>query len=117
LGSPSLRNTIIAISVALIPALARVVYANTLSLREQPFVEAARAVGMSETRIAISHVLQIRWLGWNGAGTAPSCATVWSTRKATLRRSGSVNQPRQHLPGTRLHKSLRASLSEFYHSF
>ena len=59
---PSLRNTIIAISVALIPAPARVVRASTLSLREQPFVEAARAVGMSETRIAISHVLhRIRW--------------------------------------------------------
>ena len=56
MGSQSLRNTIIAISVALIPALARVVCA-TLSLREEPFVEAARAVGMSETRIAISHVL------------------------------------------------------------
>jgi peptide/nickel transport system permease protein len=54
---PSLRNTIIAISIALIPLPARVVRANTLSLREQPFVEAARAVGMSETRIAISHVL------------------------------------------------------------
>ena len=54
---PSLRNTIIAISVALIPAPARVVRANTLSLREQPFVEAARAIGMSETRIAIRHVL------------------------------------------------------------
>jgi peptide/nickel transport system permease protein len=54
---PSLLNTIIAISVALIPAPARVVRANTLSLREQSFVEAARAVGMSETRIAISHVL------------------------------------------------------------
>ena len=54
---PSLRNTIIAISIALIPAPARVVRASTLSLREQPFVEAARAVGMSETRIAISHVL------------------------------------------------------------
>src|SRR5262244_2276059 len=54
---PSLRNTIIAISVALIPAPARVVRASTLSLREQPFVEAARAVGMSETRIAMSHVL------------------------------------------------------------
>jgi peptide/nickel transport system permease protein len=54
---PSLRNTIIAISVTLIPAPARVVRANVLSLREQPFVEAARAVGMSEMRIAIRHVL------------------------------------------------------------
>jgi peptide/nickel transport system permease protein len=54
---PSLRNTIIAISIALIPSSARVVRANTLSLREQPFVESAKAIGMSELRIAFRHVL------------------------------------------------------------
>ena len=54
---PSLRNTIIAISIALIPSSARVVRANTLSLREQPFVESAMAIGMSEFRIAFRHVL------------------------------------------------------------
>ncbi len=54
---PSLRNTIIAISIALIPSSARVVRANTLSLRELPFVESAKAVGMGEMRIAFRHVL------------------------------------------------------------
>ncbi len=54
---PSLENTIIAISVALVPNVARVVRSSTLSLREQPFVEAARAVGMGEVRIAVRHVL------------------------------------------------------------
>jgi peptide/nickel transport system permease protein len=54
---PSLENTIIAIAVALVPNVARVVRSSTLSLREQPFVEAARAVGMGEVRIAIRHVL------------------------------------------------------------
>jgi peptide/nickel transport system permease protein len=54
---PSLRNTIIAISIALIPSSARVARANTLSLREQPFVESAKAIGMSEFRIAFRHVL------------------------------------------------------------
>lgn len=54
---PSLRNTIIAIAIPLIPSVARIVRSNTLSLREMPFVEAARAVGMSEWRIAIRHVL------------------------------------------------------------
>jgi peptide/nickel transport system permease protein len=54
---PSLENTIIAISIPLIPYAARVVRSNTLSLREQPFVEAARAIGMSELRIALRHVL------------------------------------------------------------
>ena len=54
---PSLRNTIIAIAIPLVPTVARVVRSSTLSLREQPFVEAARAVGMGEFRIAGRHVL------------------------------------------------------------
>jgi peptide/nickel transport system permease protein len=54
---PSLHNTILAISIPLIPYTARVVRANTLTLREMPFVEAAKAVGMSELRIAVRHVL------------------------------------------------------------
>jgi peptide/nickel transport system permease protein len=54
---PSLHNTILAIAIPLIPYVARVIRANTLSLREQPFVEAAKAIGMSERRIALRHVL------------------------------------------------------------
>ncbi|TWT03795.1 ABC transporter permease [Reyranella sp. CPCC 100927] len=54
---PSLQNTIIAIAIALVPNIARVIRSSTLSLREQPFVEAARATGMSELRIAVRHVL------------------------------------------------------------
>jgi peptide/nickel transport system permease protein len=54
---PSLRNTIIAIAIPLIPTVARVIRSNVLSLRELPFVEAARATGMSEWRVAIVHVL------------------------------------------------------------
>jgi peptide/nickel transport system permease protein len=54
---PSLENTIIAIAIPLVPSVARVVRSSTLSLREQPFVEAARAVGMGEARIAVRHVL------------------------------------------------------------
>lgn len=54
---PALDNTMIAIAMPLIPYTARVIRSNTLVLREQPFVEAARAVGMSEFRIAVRHVL------------------------------------------------------------
>ena len=54
---PSLPNVIIAIAIPLIPTVARVIRANTLALRELPFVEAAKSVGMSETRIALRHVL------------------------------------------------------------
>jgi peptide/nickel transport system permease protein len=54
---PSLTNTIIAIAIPLVPNVARVIRSNTLALREMPFVEAARAIGMSEARIAVQHVL------------------------------------------------------------
>jgi peptide/nickel transport system permease protein len=54
---PSLHNTIVAIAIPLIPYAARVVRANTLSLKEQPFVDAARAIGTSELRIVLRHVL------------------------------------------------------------
>ena len=54
---PSIENTMIAIAVPLIPSVARVIRSNTLMLREMPFVEAARAVGMNEVSIALRHVL------------------------------------------------------------
>jgi peptide/nickel transport system permease protein len=54
---PSLGNTIVAVAIPLIPYAARVTRANTLALRELPFIEAARAIGMSETRVALRHVL------------------------------------------------------------
>jgi peptide/nickel transport system permease protein len=54
---PSLPNVILAIAIPLIPTVARVTRANTLALRELPFVEAAKSIGMSETRIALRHVL------------------------------------------------------------
>src|SRR6266699_2097010 len=73
---PSLKNTIIAISIALIPSSARVVRANTLSLREQPFVESAKAIGMSEVRIAFRHVLPNTLAPLILLGTAQLGATI-----------------------------------------
>jgi peptide/nickel transport system permease protein len=54
---PSLQNTIIAIAIPLVPSIARVVRSNTLALKEMPFVEAARAIGINEAWIAARHVL------------------------------------------------------------
>ena len=54
---PSMTNTIIAIAIPSIPNIARIIRSNTLQLREMPYVEAARAVGMGELQIAIRHVL------------------------------------------------------------
>ena len=54
---PSLPNVMLAIAIPLIPTVVRVIRANTLALRELPFIEAAKSIGMSETRIALRHVL------------------------------------------------------------
>ncbi len=54
---PSLQNTILSIAVPLVPSVARIIRANTLSLREQAFVEAAQAIGMGQFRIAVRHIL------------------------------------------------------------
>ncbi len=55
LGS-SIQNVIIAISVNAIPSIARVVRSSVLSLRERPFVEAARATGVPTWRILLVHI-------------------------------------------------------------
>ncbi|HKI99370.1 MAG TPA: ABC transporter permease [bacterium] len=54
---PSVENVILAISIPLIPRAARVIRSSTLAIRELPFVEAARAMGMGEMRIAFLHVM------------------------------------------------------------
>ncbi len=54
---PSLPNTILAISIPLIPYVSRVIRANTMGLRELAFVEAAEATGMTRWRIALRHIL------------------------------------------------------------
>jgi peptide/nickel transport system permease protein len=54
---PSFKNAMIAISVTWWPWYARLVRAQTLSLRERHFVEAARSIGVSNTNIIRHHVL------------------------------------------------------------
>jgi peptide/nickel transport system permease protein len=54
---PSLRNAMFAIAVAFIPSFARVTRANTLSIREKEYVEGARAIGASATRIMLRTIL------------------------------------------------------------
>ena len=54
---PSLTNAMLAISIVFIPPYARVVRANTLSLREMEYVTAARALGASDLRIMFRAIL------------------------------------------------------------
>ena len=50
------QNVIIAITIPLIPRCARVVRSNALAIREIPYVDAARALGFSHTRIILRHM-------------------------------------------------------------
>ena len=54
---PSFANAMIAIAVTWWPWYARLVRAQTLSLREEYFIEAARSVGVSNGRIILRHIL------------------------------------------------------------
>lgn len=53
---PGLVNAMIAVSISSIPTFARVVRASTLTVKEQEFVEAARAIGASNARIIFRHI-------------------------------------------------------------
>ncbi len=56
LGS-SMVNVIIAVAVFSIPAFARLVRGNTLSLKEMTYVEAVRSLGASDFTIMLRHIL------------------------------------------------------------
>ncbi|MCG5214796.1 ABC transporter permease [Streptosporangium sp. KLBMP 9127] len=68
-------NAVLAIGVANIPNYARVVRAQTLSIRRSTYVEAARALGLSGPRVVFRHVLPnavkpVLILATIGVGTA-----------------------------------------------
>lgn len=54
---PSLNNAMIAITMVTWPVYARLVRGQTLTLRERPYVEAARGLGASTPAILFRHVL------------------------------------------------------------
>lgn len=54
---PNLVNLMIAISISSVPSYARIVRASVLSIRDQEFIEAAKAIGASDTRIIFRHIV------------------------------------------------------------
>jgi ABC-type dipeptide/oligopeptide/nickel transport system permease subunit len=77
---PGAGAVTVAVGLAAAPAYARVARSATLEVRVQPYVEAARAIGCSEWRILVTHVLpnavvplvafaaaQLGWVLLNGA--------------------------------------------------
>ena len=53
----SLRTVIIAIGIANVPWMARIIRSQGLTIRERDFVKAAEALGLSHSRIIIRHIL------------------------------------------------------------
>ena len=53
---PSVRNVIIALSIAFIPAAARLIRSQALAIKEMDYVLAARAVGAGHVRIILRHM-------------------------------------------------------------
>jgi peptide/nickel transport system permease protein len=78
---PSIQSVVIAVGLAQIPLFTRLTRAMVLSLREQAFVEAARALGATPDRIIIHHILP--------ASLAPLVVqTTLSIGTATLEAAG-----------------------------
>ena len=53
---PGLTNAILAVAVYTIPIFARLARGSTLVVKDEPYVEAARAAGLSDLRILSRHV-------------------------------------------------------------
>ena len=93
----SVWTVIVAIVIVDTPAMTRIARAQVLSLREQVFVEAARAIGANSTRVLVRHVipnliapiiiygtlvaasamLVEAYLSFLGAGVPPSSQATW----------------------------------------
>ena len=54
---PGLKNVMIAVGISSIPSYARIVRASVITLKDQEFVEAAKAVGTSNFRIITKHII------------------------------------------------------------
>jgi peptide/nickel transport system permease protein len=55
---PGLVNGMVAVAIVNIPFYGRIVRATVLAVKQTEYVEAARALGLSELRLSISHVLR-----------------------------------------------------------
>lgn len=54
---PGINNAMLAIGISFVPSFIRLTRSNVLILREMTYIEAAHALGSSNTRIMIKHIL------------------------------------------------------------
>src|SRR5699024_1431833 len=55
---PSLRNALIAIAIINVPNFGRLIRSKVLSIKEDEYIMAAKGIGMKDSRILFSHILQ-----------------------------------------------------------
>ncbi|MFJ7737601.1 nickel transporter permease [Lysinibacillus sp. NPDC097287] len=54
---PSLQNALIAIAIINVPNFGRLIRSKVLSIKEEEYITAAKAIGMKDMRILFSHIL------------------------------------------------------------
>jgi peptide/nickel transport system permease protein len=54
---PAVQNVVVAIAIPIIPRAARVVRAAALSVKENVYVEAVQAIGASQSRVVLQHIV------------------------------------------------------------
>lgn len=52
----SLQNAMIAVGVSIIPVFARLMRSSVIAIKEEEFLEAARAIGVGQVRMLVKHV-------------------------------------------------------------
>lgn len=67
---PSLANAILAVAIYTVPIFARFARGQTLAVKQEPYIEACRAMGMSNVRLLVRHVFP------NIAATVMALATL-----------------------------------------
>lgn len=55
--NPGIRTSMIALGVVLVPGVSRIARGSTLTVKSMPYVEASRALGASDVRIMLWHIL------------------------------------------------------------
>jgi len=69
---PSLPNLIVAIALTMVPKFARIARAPTIAVKERDYIEACRALGYSDWRIMVVHILP------NVLGEILVLASLWT---------------------------------------
>lgn len=54
---PGINNAMLAIGISFVPSFVRLTRSSVLALREMTYIEAAKALGSSDTRILLKHIL------------------------------------------------------------